>query len=170
MDVVDILYAKNKFGGSGGGNPNRVQVIEADFSLPTGSIDGASVNPDVLAAALASNNAHAILNVDASVLGFGVLSFPLISLDDHFTVASAEVAADSALGLNAIWDYTTSNAQHDWSLVQAYMLSLPGGSYPTATIDDITEYAAMFPTTLTIYWHPMPSNTVGQAKVGQAQV
>lgn len=42
MDVVDILYAKNKFGGSGGSNPNRVQVITGTLAEPFGDVVGLS--------------------------------------------------------------------------------------------------------------------------------
>lgn len=168
MDVVDILYAKNKFGGSGGGNPNRVQVIEGTLANPLGE-PTESLSIVVLALEIINGNASATLEFDYIMNGDTLhLSSYLngqIEVNPDYWVYRLyfmyNAISDSLnMGAFALWRYTIDEG---FTLNALY-------AQDSGFVFDLSENASLVPTTLTIYWHPMPSNTVGQAKVGQAQV
>lgn len=141
---------------SGGGNPNSVQVITGTLDNPWGVAGVGEVNPDTLVAALNSNNANAIVEVNGTTLGFGIVNCSVEPLDDHFHITACNVKDDSASAFEALYDYTEADTMHDWSLIMANALILRADDYPTASITNLDEYASTIPTTLTIYWHPMP--------------
>lgn len=139
MDVTDILYAKNKFGGGGGTSGNYVEVIEGTLANPWGEVN----IPDFYNA-LYIGNANATLNATLgeqtvlmnlrTELGYLVAAYALV--DD--TVSTSACAM-------AVWDW--SNIPN---ITSARLLM--GGD-----VTNLIDMANAVPTTLTIYWHPMPS-------------
>lgn len=136
MNLYDMLLAKKIGGGGGsGGNPNTIQVINATLANPWGSNELA----EQYQTAYESGGASAVLEFDATALGFGIL-------------------------INPIDENTLEGCESDGSV--AYCMSFSVGTYRgdinsavvvvSGTATDMKQYASMIPTTLTIYWHPMP--------------
>lgn len=161
MDVVDILYAKNKFGGSGGSNPNRVQVITGTMDdMPPAFVMWDDQNE--FKNALLNGDAHAVITIDGTALGLPLITNnPVIYREDYdMLFTDIVVGIDSYFVMMWLVTKITGGTKPFQLIVMSDGVSI---EVPTS------EYANVF-ITLTIYWHPMPSNTVGQAKVGQAQV
>ena len=142
LDIESYLLGK-KAGGGGGGNPNSIQTITGNLNNPFGSIDKAE-----LAHAIATYNASAEITFDTSALGVQALFHQWLNVDDNNfqlngAVIYAELSASQAY--SAIWTESTG-----YSLNLANMMM--GG-----VITEIINYADYIPTTLTIYWHPMPT-------------
>lgn len=132
--------ADNWTGGSGGGggsNPNTVQTITGTLANPFGSVDA-----DTLGPALDSMNASATFVADASALGAGTVIARLGGNSDTIwgNGASFDIS-DSVSAFGLTW-------VSSGSLVFAKMFS--GGN-----VIDISTYASMIPTTLTVVWHPL---------------
>lgn len=66
----------------GGGNPNYVETIEGTLANPWGSVDPSALHQSVL-----SGDASAMLDIDATVLGFGrakIQMSPFTKTNIHF--------------------------------------------------------------------------------------
>ena len=128
----------------GGGNPNSVQVITGTLDAPWGDVDLTE-----LASAVYSSNASFVMELDLSILGITtpveIASSP-VQLTSNLAASLFRVN-DSGELANAIyvsWVLTAGNELHSaWANY--------GGA-----ITRMTDYASQIPTTLTIYWHPMP--------------
>lgn len=133
MNIYESLLAKAINGG--GGNPNTEQVINATLANPWGSNELA----EQYQTAYVSGGASAVLEFDATALGFGIL-------------------------INPIDKNTLEGCEFDGSV--AYCMTFSAGTYRgdinsaivvmSGTVTDMRQYASVIPTTLTIYWHPMP--------------
>lgn len=142
MNLYESLLAKALNGG-GGGNPNTIQVINATLENPWGSIELAKQYQT----AYKSGGASAILEFDATALGFGVLSNPI---DDS--------------SFQGCYCSTDGGGEPDGNSLGFEVRFATGGSVGNAmkaflvqngTVTDMLPYASMIPTKLTIYWHPM---------------
>lgn len=130
-----------KNSGGGGSNPNRVEVIQGTLANPFGGI-----NVSELFLALSNGNASAKILIDASVIG--VENVPPVFITDNDEVGfvvtggygASEVLYEAYI---IIWGPVTGNCS------MAVIYTGDVGS-------DILSYASLIPTTLTIYWHPMP--------------
>ena len=146
MALYDILLAKQlagSGGGGGGGNPNTVQTITGTLANPWGDVD-----PDELGAKLESLDASANITIDASALGAGEINSRMNGNSVSVYTNGASIPSDSASDATA---YVVS-----WlhgSLTIAKMLS--GGN-----IVNISPYASMLTTSITIIWHPLPADEI----------
>lgn len=144
--------AAKSISGGGGGNPNRVDTITGTLQNPF------NMTPTEYAdfvGALQEGGVSAVLAVDASILGFGIVDFQLYTpnfeyLEPNFIVLSmSDVAFESAGTVYYIGSITENDP-------------IPFNSAAVYIADTLTpiskEDAAYFPTTLTIIWHPLPEN------------
>lgn len=144
LDIESYLLGKKA--GGGGGNPNSIQTITGNFNNPFGSIDKAR-----LAEAIVLHNASAKIFFDTSALGVPGIYSQWLSADGdyNFYLNGAEIYAElsNSQAYSVVWTESSG-----YSLVLANMLM---GGVITETIN----YADYIPTTLEIYWHPMPSGS-----------
>lgn len=138
------LYAiAQKGGGGGGGNPNSVQTITGTLDDPWGDVDY-----DELSEALQSGNATAIIEADATALGFGTITQPVqktVGINNLYSDGAAiDVSSSNATANTLEWGNTTGN-------IAKFAI------YAGGTITDALAYASLVPTELTIIWHPLPS-------------
>lgn len=141
--IVEILE-----NGGGGGNPNSVETVQGTLSWPFG-MHGISLANDLYAM-----NASAWLDLDCTVLGLGIVRYPVVSDGGTtFKIFATSIYPDSAFDSEAHWDYIEDGGIN-WYLHYAYMLEIANGEY---TITDMRDYKDILPTTLTIIWHPLPT-------------
>lgn len=123
----------------GGGNPNSVQVIEGTLANPFGDIA-----MDELQAAVISGNATAILEFNASALGFGTQKTALYYYgDEELTASYAGLTPAFSVAYYLRWNSASGDLEY------AYVEE-------DGTVTDVKTAAASLPSTLTIYLHPMP--------------
>ena len=128
----------------GGGNPNSVQVITGTLDNPFGD-----VNLTELENAINNSSASFIMELDLSILAISTpapLASSPIQLVSPYIVASQFRIDDNGELTNAIYASWNSSNRELHSAWANY-----GGA-----INDMCDYASQIPTTLTIYWHPMP--------------
>ena len=118
-------------------NPNYTQTITGTAAAPFGDVDF-----DTLALALKDGNASATMVCDASALGEGNITGFLHSTGNSITMDGANITSVASEAYMAQWIYATT-------LSNFY-------TEKDGVIADVKEYASAIPTTLTIYWHPMP--------------
>ena len=129
----------------GGGNPNSVQVIEGTAEHFWGDLDF-----DVLCNAIINGNASAIIVLDLTVLSLGSLKLSI----NASTTTSDRCAMDAMYAIGSAYNLTNA-ARGYWEPSRDNYISF--NMYASdGTGTDITSYAPQIPTTLTIYWHPMP--------------
>lgn len=133
---------------------NRVETIQGTLNNIFGQLDVDA--QEALWESINVNNANAMLSVDASILGEGVLVIPVIPVmygDDYaFLVSSMSGGESVATGLSVLWAGTSIAGV---LLTNAIRADINNG---VGTITNLEEYSTLLPTTLTIYWHPMPQN------------
>jgi len=122
--------------------PNSVQTISGKANAPFGSVDLSK-----LASAIANGDASADYIIDASIISAGSITGRLGATSEAFVANGATITSNTATAYATGWNL---------SGVLQYDYLLNGGS-----IVDISAYAGSMPTTLTIYWHPMPSSSAG---------
>lgn len=140
-------------GDEGGGNPNRVETITGTLADPWGDFDDAKE----LNTALHDGNASAYLALDISALqvGYNEIVEPLIgtSMASDYASFKSSGADLSSVGL----DYATAVIIYfnfD-DVVRPPQLYAQVGD----TFADLSDYASLIPTTLTIIWHPLPEQS-----------
>lgn len=142
MNPFDICLAKQLVGVSGGGNPNRVQTITGTLDDPWGDVDS-----NELGEALQSGNATAIIEADATALGFGIIMQPVqqtVEIHNLFSNgANVDELSSSVIANTVEWGSTTGSI-------------LRFAIYDGGTVTDALAYASLVPTELTIIWHPLP--------------
>lgn len=137
-------------GDEGGGNPNRVETVQGTLDWPFG-MRGLSFAND-----LYTMNASAWLDLDCTILGLGIIRYPVISSDaSTFTIFATSIHPESAFDSEAHWDYIDDGGIN-WFLDYALLLNATDGEY---TITDMMDYKDFLPTTLTIIWHPLPDQS-----------
>lgn len=141
--IVEILE-----NGGGGGNPNRVETVQGTLDWPFG-MRGLSFAND-----LYTMNASAWLDLDCTILGLGIIRYPVISSNGNtFTIFATSIHPEGAFDSEAHWDYLDDGGIN-WFLDYALLLNAADGEY---TITDMMDYKDLLPTTLTIIWHPLPT-------------
>lgn len=138
MNIYESLLAKAINGGGSGGNPNTKQVINATLANPWGSNELA----EQYQTAYESGGASAVLEFDATALGFGVLNNPI----DSSTLEGCSIDGVSSLAYSISFSYDSATAGD----------LLGGFVVQNGNIMDVYQYANLVPSTLTIFWHPMP--------------
>lgn len=128
----------------GGGNPNSVQVIEGTLANPFGDVDINELMDALYVGADQTGDAHAIIAGDAAVLGFGLLQQPVYCMNYRLRSTAGDINEDGSL-CNEIYWYLDG----EQLAIHAYIEQ-------NGTLTNIASYASQIPTTLTIYWHPMP--------------
>lgn len=124
-----------------GGNPNSVQVIEESLANPFGD-----VNLEELITAFNTGGASMFITIDATVLGQGVLpDVPISWSSDYGFNASGVTGTTSELSSALLINWSSIDGTLTFAVV-----------YTGASSTDIESYSSQMPTTLTIYWHPMP--------------
>ena len=168
LNLFDVLLLRKFGGGSGGGSSVTVEPLTVTSNgtqtAPSGkayspvtvnvpnpntkqTVLGTAANPwgDVsyseLAAALASGDANAIINVQ---MGNTTTVFPLESYSNAIFCGNAAIGTSVSESSAADFKWR-SNGSIDLIAV------ITGGQ-----VQDYTAYAAAMQTSLTIYWHPMP--------------
>lgn len=137
----------------GGGNPNSVQVIEG--TLESVWNDLSTEDASRFDEAFNQGGASAQLVCDLSNFGVG----DAVKLSAYFVDASPLPTIEfgtlyitntphSALEVDFVWTSDSGTGTHIKLLNIARFLN--------NEITDMSEYAPLVPTTLTIYWHPMP--------------
>lgn len=128
----------------GGGNPNSVQVITGTLANPWGEeYSRAPFEAMIL------GNANAMITIDLSELGAFEITAPVYLFgtgQDAVIVSSGAVMGAGASVANA---YTIN-----WNVVSGALIY--AGINTDGEGTDIASIASQIPTTLTIYWHPMP--------------
>ena len=128
---------------SGGGNPNRVETYEGTVANLWNDIDR-----NELATALENHEVSIYLEIDASALNAGIItSRPFVdsTLGTIYTnggQVGPYVSLTSAYQI--AWDITTGNVSH------AYM-------HTNNNVIDISSYTDTLTTSMTIVWHPLPT-------------
>jgi hypothetical protein len=140
-------------GGGGGGNPNTVQTITGTLAEPFGDFD----KGEELHTAIGNGNASAKIVLDISAL---------------------------QMGLNTLWGWLYQGADNEhyysfytseasfgtegltFGFFASIFFPLDSGEYTPQLLGqvgadylDLTEYASIIPTTLTIIWHPLPDQS-----------
>ena len=127
--------AWSNIGGIGGENANKVETVTGTVADMFGDVDVAT-----LKSALESKGASVYLTADASALGMSTI---IGDLRYGLVAEGATVTSDSVLAYTAIWNV-------DGTLSSFYMTT------DGTTFTDISPYASLITTTLTIVWHPLP--------------
>lgn len=128
----------------GGGNPNSVQVIKGTAAVPFG-IYAASIEQG-----LANGNCSGKIELDGTALGLGTITLNLRSNSGGIQADALSVGTSNCDGTYVVW---ASNLDFAILIACVFVADTEG---PTVTITDMSEHASQIPTTLTIYWHPMP--------------
>ena len=140
MNIYDVAIARALgSGGGGGGNPNTVQTVTGTLANPWGDIDVSKLFTD-----LENEEATAYLTIDASALGAGTIPTVLKTGSSNIYASGANIgiALSDTSAYYIIW--------YQGTLTDARMLS--GGN-----VVDISSYASVITTSLTVVWHPLPS-------------
>lgn len=151
LEPTNRLEYFAKEAASGGGNPNSVQTITGTLAEPWGDFDKA----EELSAAIENGNASAKLTLDISVLqaGLDTIRAWLYAgvIDDQyaafFTSAAQFDSEGITLGFEACIFFS-----FDGNVRSSYLEAQIGADY-----SDLSAYASLIPTTLTIIWHPLPT-------------
>ena len=139
MNIYDIAIARAlSSGGGGGGNPNTVQTATGTLANPWESI-----NISELATAIENKEATAYIDINASALGAGTISAKMSAntTSERLWVSGSNNTISSAYYI----EWTTAG-----NIDEAKMLS--GGN-----VVDISSYASVITTSLTVVWHPLPN-------------
>ena len=127
----------DQFGG--GENPNYTQIVTGTLTETWGEVAYSE-----LSTALATGNATGILNFNASAIGFeSSYTQPLHGTGSHIISMGSDINLNSSLCNLLDWN---TDGTFNSGFVEA-----------DGTISDLTEYASLISTTVTIYWHPMPA-------------
>lgn len=125
----------------GGGNPNSVQVITGTLANPFGDVNLAE-----LITAFNTGGASIFIAIDATVIGQGVFPDAPMNWTSDYGLSITGVTGNTSELLRA--------ALINWSSIDGTLTYAV--MYTGASGTDIESYASQMPTTLTIYWHPMP--------------
>lgn len=123
----------------GGGNPNTVETVSGTLANPFGNIDLTE-----LATALASKDATAYLDINASALGVGTISSkPSVNgSEGNIYITGSNIEGNDVSAYNITW-----NASGELIIANMFM----GGN-----VTSILPYEDNLTTTLTVVWHPLP--------------
>ena len=139
------LYAiAQNGGGGGGGNPNTVQTITGTLDDPWGDVDF-----DELSEALQSGNATAIIEADATALGFGTITCYITGYFGGSPERNRNVISDGSPNAEG----GTTAYSVSWTADEISVFTI----FAAGTYTNALDYATLVPTTLTIIWHPLPS-------------
>lgn len=147
MSLKDILFAK---AAGGGGNPNRVEVIQGTLAEPFGDFD----KGEELYAAIDNGNASAKISLDLTALQMGLDSvwgwlykgatnthyYSFFTGGTEFGLEGLSLGYDMAI-------FFPLDSEEQPGELRAQV----GADYIV-----LNEYASLIPTTLTIIWHPLP--------------
>ena len=123
-----------------GGNPNYMETIEGTLANPWGDIDPSELHQSVL-----SGDASVYLKIDATALGFGHVEISLSPFQDSLIYFTG---------------IATSGSNVEGWMALALYYKLPG-TFERArllqnnTVTDMSQYATMLSTVLTVIHHPM---------------
>ena len=141
LDPVSYKLGQAAGGGGGSGNPNYVETITGTLANPWGEKSYSEL-------------VDGIVNLDASVTL--IVDATSIGYDEYLlSVARGEAIMAGQLPL-----MSCGYSDGDWSAVYAFFTS-NGTLYQAMALSngqtlDMTQYAALLPTTLEIVHHPLP--------------
>jgi hypothetical protein len=144
MNIYESLLAKAINGGGGSDNPNSITEVNATLENPWGTNDLASQ----YMTAYDNGDVSAVLEFDATALGFGTLWNPIDSnsCEGCFCGYNGQGEPDGS-SLAYVMDFSTGDSVGN--LIRAFVVQ-------NGTVTNMKPYASVIPTKLTIYWHPMP--------------
>lgn len=140
----------------GGGNPNSVQTITGTLADPF--TDWTDTEYGEFLEAYYTGGASASMVCDASAIGFADDIY--LILNPSYIEPSFETShIGDTSAIVATVDYFGSRIETPY-LSEAKVLQASGleAADPSFTITDISAYASLIPTTLTIIWHPLPES------------
>lgn len=134
--------------GGGGGNPNSIQTYTgtaanlcemtfAEYEALNNAVNN-------------TNGAHFEITLDVSALAGSTLIIKASSISTREAYGMKFMYADLFNQLCANGDIGFGSGELRVDALISYVLG---------EINDMTEYVEYIPTTLTIYWHPMPSES-----------
>ena len=146
-----------EIGSGSGDNPNSVQVITGTALNPFGDMSAADVS--YLQLCVTEGNATAFLDIDASLIQEdahiqGYLYATGAGEQLIFSVVDESADHIHSFGLDWIIYYEASAATSYELYESSYLIY--DKDEGVATLQDVSAYLSLLPTTLTIYWHPMP--------------
>jgi hypothetical protein len=122
----------------GGGNPNETGTIEGTAAAPFGTLGFQYVIEQ-----MELGNLSGTLKLDASALGAGVVTLPMITDGTYLNVVGAQINGDGTSASHIV--YTING------LAQAWMED-------NGEATDISAYAASVPTIFNYIYHPLPED------------
>ena len=127
----------------GGGNPNHVQTITGTATNPFGD-----VNVSELKTAIMNSDANAEIFMDMTQLNGSTYNMPfdIPASESNFletTAASVDIVGNNTKAIEVAW-----NDNGDIYVLKSFL---------NGQATDAKQYAGMIPTTLTIIWHPLPT-------------
>ena len=141
-DEENTQWEEVASGGGGGGNTNSVQTITGTLENPWGDVDFAK-----LKAGLINGDADARLRFDATALGFEEYIQPITCYsNDSAFISSFAILTPYVMANEIVWDSTTGGLEI--ALV-----------FTDDSVVDLVAYASLVPSTLYIFWHPMPADS-----------
>lgn len=156
MSLKDLLFLKA--GGGGGGNPNRVDEIGGTLANPFGDMTLSEISAFLNAAC--DGNASANIYIDASIIQTGTYLIGGLYADgagEQLHFARGYEGSDNVGVVNADWVATYNGMGPESFMITEASYTVYDKTEETATYTNLFDYAEHLPTTLTIYWHPMPN-------------
>lgn len=126
-----------------GGNPNYVETIEGTLANPWGSVDPSALRQSVL-----SGDASAMLDIDATVLGFGRAKIQMSPFNKAYIHFYGVSGASSSVEQ---WQVLSLDYELNGIFEVAWLLQ-------KGTVTDMSDYATKLSTVLTIIHHPLPDS------------
>lgn len=142
MSFDPVSYAMGKqAGGGGGGNPNYVETITGTLANPWGTVSYTSLIDGIIRNSITAK-------MTATIPGDASLSFVLIPTGESIALR----------GSGAFYNFSaTVTLNEAFSVVWNPDSTLKYAAITQSGVDtNITEYAALAITTLTIIHHPLP--------------
>lgn len=130
-------------GGGGGSSVNSVVTVTGTVAEPFGSID-----PAELHTAITSNNATALMEIDATAIGYS-----------NTLYLFAQPANRSFLDFQAVGGMSNSGctcADASYSKTTGDLIAVAALTQGVYSL--LTDYAALLTTTLTVIYHPLPDS------------
>lgn len=159
MSLFRELALAKGFSG-GGGNPNRVQTITGTLANPWANVSIDEYKS--FCEALEDNGANAIIEVKASALGLPNTNFrdflPYdIGTDYYLQIFKGDAQVNgTARAISFIYSIMNNVVALNQAHYGEFEVTDGSGS---GSVTDLSQYASLIPTTLTIIWHPLPDQS-----------
>ena len=144
FDPVSYILGKQSGGGGGGSNPNYVETVTGTVASPWGNLDAAG-----LYAALQRGDATAKMLIDPSQLGLPAVEIFISPLVPGYI--SVQGIADGGANLSGWFAVQIGYNKTNGEFIGAYLLQ-------NGAVVDMSAYAGMIASTITVIHHPLPED------------